>query len=114
MTHHFHTAFHPTSDEGGVLNVGPAAVSVDVENLHFFLAGVTHIESCRQTEDSDILNHSTQPAILLGSDWGMIGYVSERDCYSFRYRGVAWEAEAAVAVAAAAEVRAFFENRKDS
>lgn len=111
MTHQFHSAFHTVSDEGGVLNIGPAAVSIDIANMHVFMNAVGEIESKRQQEDPDNRNYSAASAILAESDWGMIGYVAERDSYSIRYRGVAWEAAAAVAVAAAAEVRAFFEAK---
>lgn len=109
MAHHFHSAFHIVSDEGGVLNIGPAAVSIDISNLRIFLQAIGDVESKRQREDPDNLNYTAAPAILAGSDWGMIGYIAERDSYSIRYRGVAWEAVAAVTLAAAAEVRAFLD-----
>lgn len=113
MTHQFHRAFHAaTNKEGGILNIGPAAVSIDNKNLRAFLNAVEAVETIRA--ESDGMDANSFPManadLLSGTDWGPILYVPERDSYNIRYRGVCWEALAAVVVAAAAEVRAYLSD----
>lgn len=101
--------FHSTVGDLSRLNIGPAAVLIDVKTLRVFLDAVSDIESKRRVQDSDNLNLSAAPSILEGSEWEVIGYLAERDAYSCRIRGVQWEANANIALAAAAETRAYLD-----
>ena len=113
MTHQFHRAFHAAANkEGGILNIGPTAVSINNPNLRAFLNAVEAVEAIRAEVDGlDTNNLPIADANMLsGTDWGPIFYVPERDSYNIRYRGVYWESLAAVVVAAAAEVKAYLED----
>ncbi len=116
MTHQFHRAFHAAANkEGGVLNIGPAAASINNPNLRAFLKAVEAVEAIRAETDGADANYfpMADAGLLSGTDWGPIFYVPERDSYNIRYRGVFWEALAAVVVAAAAEVKAYLEDIAD-
>lgn len=110
MTHQFRCAFHAApGNDGGVLNVGPASVSIDLENLHLFVEVVGQIERRRSNgaSRSEILGEWTAGESI---DWAHIGFHSCRDSYSLRYNGVAWEAPADATIAAAAEARLFLDS----
>lgn len=109
MTHQFHRAFHAAANnEGGILNIGPAAISIDNANLRAFVDAVEAVEAIRREADDESSSFPVADAALLDrTDWGPVAYVPERDSYNVRYRGVCWEASAAVVVAAAAEVKAY-------
>ncbi|NIF27679.1 hypothetical protein F3J44_15015 [Pantoea sp. Tr-811] len=112
MTHQFHCAFHPTpDDQGGVLNIGPASVSIDLENLRLFANVVGQIEKRRAASAarSEILG---QWAGSENIDWAHISFHPCRESYSLRYNGVAWEAPADATIAAAAEARLFLDNMR--
>lgn len=112
MTHQFHCAFHPApGNDGGVLNIGPASVSIDLENLCLFANVVGQIEKRRAADvaRSEILGEWVGSEDI---DWAHIGFHPCRESYSLRYNGVAWEAPADATIAAAAEARLFLDNMR--
>ena len=110
MSHQFHCAFQTApGNRGGVLNIGPASVSIDLENLRLFVDVVGQIEKRRAAGE-----HRTEIigewAVGESIDWAHVGFHACRETYSLRYNGVAWEAPADVTIAAAAEARLFLDN----
>lgn len=90
MTHQFHRAFHAAANnEGGILNIGPAAISIDNANLRAFVDAVEAVEAIRREADDESSSFPVADAALLdGTDWGPVAYVPERDSYNVRYRGL--------------------------
>ena len=112
MTHQFHCAFHAApGNDGGVLNIGPASVSIDLENLCLFANVVGQIEKRRAAglARSEIIGEWLASENI---DWAHIGFYACRESYSLRYNGVAWEAPADATIAAAAEARLYLDNRR--
>ena len=112
MTHPFHCAFHPApGNVGGVLNIGPASVSIDLENLRLFANVVAQIEKRRAAGParSEILGEWTGSESI---DWAHIGFHSCRESNSLRYKGVACEPPADATIAAAAEARLFLDDMR--
>jgi hypothetical protein len=115
MSHQFHSAFHAApGKEGGVLNIGPAAISIDIQNLRVFVAAMDQIEQRRASgEVREGVSH-VEPHVIAESDWAQIAYVVERNTHALRYNGVAWESPSDVTVAATAEARFFLEGLTES
>jgi len=111
MSHQFHSAFHAApGNDGGVLNIGPAAISIDIRNLRVFVAAMDVIEQRRSSGDVREGISQVGPEVLAESDWAQIAYVVERNTHALRYNGVAWESPSDVTVAATAEARFFLEG----
>ena len=112
MSHQFDCLFQAAAcNPGGVLNIGPASVSIDLENLRLFADVVGQIEKRRTAGEtrSEILG---EWAAREGIDWAHIGFHPCRESYSLRYNGVAWESPADATIAAAAEARLFLDNMR--
>ena len=108
--HNRHTqAFHPTAgNEGGILNIGPVAISISNAGLRALVAAVEEIEAVRrEAGDKSPSFLVADTALLDGTDWGSVAYVPERDSYNVRYRGVCWEASKAVVLSAADDVKTY-------
>lgn len=95
---------------GGILNIGPVAVGIDNANLRAFVDAVEAVEAIRRTNSSNL--PLAKDDLLRGTDWGPIGYISERGVYNFRYRGVVWEASPVVVMEAATAVKEYFVSLK--
>ena len=50
--------------------------------------------------------------MIEGSNWSRVTYVAERNTYAVTFLGVSWEASAPVAIAAAAEAKAYLETNQ--
>lgn len=111
MSHQFHSAFHAApGNEGGVLNIGPAAISIDIENLRVFVDAMDEIEARKATGEVQEGICYADANRFKATSWAVVGYVVERNNYSLRYNGVAWESPSDVTVAAAAEARIFLSD----
>lgn len=109
MTSQFHTAFHTYSDGRLLLNIGPVELEIKSADLHVFVDAISAIEKMRGQDDASRILWAP-PSILTGTHWKKLGYVKDRDTYTMTYHRASWEADASVAVAAAGEVMASFEN----
>lgn len=101
--------FHPTdNNEGGILNIGPAAISINNAGLRAFVAAVDEVEAARrEAGDRPRGLLVADVSMLADTDWNTVSYVYERDSYNLLYRGVCWEAPTAAVLLAADDVRAY-------
>lgn len=114
MAHQFHTAFHSApGNEGGVLNLGPVAISADLGALAALVRAFDELQAGRTAGASEGNVLHVEHSAIEGTDWAVVGHVADRNVYTFRYRGVAWETAADVTVAAVAEVRIFLAGSFD-
>lgn len=93
---------------GGILNVGPVAIGIDNANLRAFVDAVETVEAIRRTNSGRF--SSAKNDLLRSTDWGAIAYISERDVYHFRYRGVVWEASPSEVMESVTAVKEYLDS----
>ncbi|MBV6747233.1 hypothetical protein [Xanthomonas vasicola] len=111
MTHPFHSAYRALPDGGGVLNVGQTEIVINLLNLAVFVAAIGDVEAQRVHDDPQAPQHThaVRPEVIEGSNWSRVTYVAERNTYAVTFLGVSWETSVPVAIAAAAEAKAYLE-----
>lgn len=93
---------------GGIISVGPVAIALDRANLFAFINAVKDVEGRRRIQVEPIAVASN--SAVAGTSWEVVAYLVERDCYTFRLRGVVWEASVSEVLASVADLERWLDR----